>query len=96
LANISTIFRPRHGPLRRRRSGVLLDMSTGQEIMQERFDRALLSSQRRIEQLNVKYVVINRERATAQLEEFARRGFGMTEVASDGPHVLLKTPDGDN
>lgn len=75
---------------------VLLDMSTGQDITQERFDRALLSSQQRIEQLNVKYVVINRERATAQLEEFARRGFGMVEVARDGPHILLKSPDSDN
>jgi hypothetical protein len=75
---------------------VLLDMSAGQEITQERFDRALLSSRQRIEQLNVKYVVINRERATAQLEEFARRGFGMKEVARDGPHILLKTIDDPN
>jgi hypothetical protein len=75
---------------------VLLDMSAGQDISQERFERALLSSRQRIEQLNVKYVVINRERATPQLEEFARRGFGMTEVATDGPHVLLKAPDRDD
>ncbi len=69
---------------------VLLDMSAGQDITQERFDRALLTSRRTLEELHVAYVVINRERAPAQLEDFARRGFGMKEVASDGPHVLLK------
>jgi hypothetical protein len=71
---------------------VLLDMSAGEEIPQERFDRALLTSRSRIEGLNVKYVVINRDRATPQLEEFARRGFGMTEVAADGPYRLLMAP----
>jgi hypothetical protein len=71
---------------------VLLDMSAGQEITTERFERALLSSEQTIRALNVEYVVINRDRVTPQLEAFARRGFGMTEVAVHGPHVLLKAP----
>lgn len=75
---------------------VLLDMSSGRQITEERFERALLSAEQTLEDLNVKYVVINRERTPPQLEAFARRGFGMTEVARDGPHVLLKAADGSN
>jgi hypothetical protein len=69
---------------------VLLDMSAGVEITPARFERALLSARQTLQELNVAYVVINRERANPQLEEFARRGFGMTEIAVDGHHVLLK------
>lgn len=72
---------------------VLLDMSTGMEIPDVRFERALLTAKQTLRELNVSYVVINRERAQPQLEEFARRGFGMKEVAVDGPHVLLKAVD---
>jgi hypothetical protein len=75
---------------------VLLDMSAGGEITKERFERALLTSRQTLDDLNVKYVVINRERTPPQLEEFARRGFGMTEIARDGPHVLLKSANGTN
>jgi hypothetical protein len=70
---------------------VLLDLSAGELITEERFQRAALTSRQTLQDLNVGYVVINTDRASKQLQAFALQSFGLTYVASDGPHVLYKT-----
>lgn len=70
---------------------VMLDMSAGQLITEERFNRAALTSAQTLRDLDVGYVVINKDRAPQQLQDFALQSFGLTYVASDGPHVLYKT-----
>ena len=73
---------------------VLLDMSAGQIITEERFNRAALSSAQTLRDLDVAYVVINKNRTPQQLQDFALQSFGLTYIASDGPHVLYKTSAG--
>jgi hypothetical protein len=70
---------------------VLLDMSAGEHIPDERVARASLTARATVEGLNVGYVVINRSRTTEQLRSFALNALGLTHVASDGPIELYQT-----
>jgi len=69
---------------------VLLDMSAGEHLSDERLVRAALSARPTLESLNVGYIVITRSRSTEQLQEFARTAFGAAYVSSDGEIDLYK------
>jgi hypothetical protein len=70
---------------------VLLDMSAGAHLSDERIARASHTARATLEEMNVGYVVINNTRTTRQLRDFALNALSLTHIASDGPVELYTT-----
>ena len=71
---------------------VLMDLSAGRDVSDDRFEGAIVRAREARMQLNIGYVVVNVRLSPPRLQEFARRAFELTYVASDGDHVLYRTP----
>ena len=71
---------------------VLLRMSEGTEVEPELRARALARAERTMERLQIGYVVIDLNRCSPDLIEFAKRAFHLSPVASDEGLELYRTP----
>jgi hypothetical protein len=73
---------------------VLMDLSEGKTVTDERRSEAIMTAHRRADRLNVGWVVIDARRTSPELERFAQEAFDLTEVERDGPWVLYRaSPD---
>jgi hypothetical protein len=71
---------------------VLLRMSERTPLDAEMLDRGLQNASRTMRHLQLGYVVIDRDRSTPELREFARRAFDLSPVMSDHEFELYRTP----
>jgi hypothetical protein len=80
------------GEYRRMRvTRALMDLSEGESLTDERRASVVARAHELLRQWNLGYVVVERDRATDELVQFATDAFGLTFVASDGPYALYRT-----
>lgn len=77
---------------RRRVTRVLMDLSAGRYVSDDRFEAAIVRAQEVRAEFKIGYVVINTGQSSPRLQEFARRAFDLTLVATDANYVLYRTP----
>ena len=85
---------PRQGVADYRRMRVtraLIDLSEGQSLTDERRANAIERAHQLLRAWNLGYVVVNTDRASGDLIQFAKEAFDLTLVASDGRYQLYKT-----
>ena len=76
---------------RMRVTRALIDLSEGQSITDERRANVIERAHQLLRAWNLGYVVVNSDRASEELIQFAKEAFDLTFVASDGPFQLYKT-----
>jgi hypothetical protein len=72
--------------------GVLIDLSAGVEVSQQRRDEALQRADGTMMHLDVGYIIIDTARTPQDLQDFAREAFSLTLVTRDGTMELYRTP----
>lgn len=77
---------------RRRVTSVLMALSAGRPVSPERLADTIRRAHEMREELNIGYVVINTDRVSSELVDFAHAAFDLTPVAVDGPYHLFRTP----
>jgi hypothetical protein len=71
---------------------VLLRMSEGTDVEPELRDRGLARAERTMDRLQIGYVVVDLDRCSPQLIEFAKKAFHLSPVASAEGLDLYRTP----
>ncbi len=71
---------------------VLMRYSEGTPVDDELLAAALERGPRNVVRFNIGYVVINRERSSAEMIAFAKAAMDLTFILSDGPLDLYRTP----
>jgi hypothetical protein len=69
----------------------LMDLSEGQELSEERRANVIERAHQLLRAWNLGYVVVETDRATDDLVQFAKDAFDLTLVASDGSRALYRT-----
>jgi hypothetical protein len=77
---------------RRRVTRALLDLSEGRSLSPERRAAVIARARETLPALGVGYVVVNRARASREIEAFAIDAFDLRHVMADGTYVLYQTP----
>lgn len=77
---------------RRRVTRALMDLSEGLSLTDERRKNVIARARETMPSLNIGYVVVNTDDASAELVAFAREAFDLTLVGSDRNWVLYRTP----
>ena len=76
---------------RMRVTRALIDLSEGQPLPDEQRANAIERAHQLLRAWNLGYVVVDRDRASEELIQFAKEAFDLTFVASDGRYQLYKT-----
>lgn len=76
---------------RMRVTRALMDLSEGESLSDERRANVIERAHQLLPTWRLGYVVVETDRATDELVQFAKDAFGLTFVASDGPYTLYRT-----
>ena len=68
-----------------------MDLSEGETLSDDRRATVIARARELIGNWKVGYMIVDTDRATSDLVNFAIDAFGLTLVASDGPYVLYRT-----
>jgi len=77
---------------RRRVTRALLELSEGREIAEPRRAILIQRAHEILPELKIGYIVVDADRATPALVDFAREAFDLTFVQSTAPYTLYSTP----